>query len=165
MSRCPNIGGDALDLHPRCVLESLRASGCNGLRSVVMQLPAEAPLRALNLESCRQLHEVGWLELDSLHWEPFAPVVAAACSARMHVCSVLPACTSFSSAVLAPHSPEHELLLSPAPPPPQVVLVAHHLESANFSHCGQLRTISLRCRCAPGGLLLCWFARTHSLSG
>ncbi|PRW58889.1 F-box LRR-repeat 15 [Chlorella sorokiniana] len=58
VSRCPNIAGDALDLHPRCVLESLRAAGCNGLRSVVIQLPAEAPLRSLNLESCRQLHEV-----------------------------------------------------------------------------------------------------------
>lgn len=28
----------------------------------------------------------------------------------------------------------------------QVVLVAHQLESASFSHCGQLRTLSLRCR-------------------
>lgn len=58
VSRCPNIGGDALDLHPRCVLEVLRAAGCNALRSVVIQLPPDAPLRALNLESCRQLHEV-----------------------------------------------------------------------------------------------------------
>ena len=59
VSRCPSIAGDALDLHPRCVLQTLRAAGCNGLRSVVIQLPTEAPLRSLNLESCRQLHEVG----------------------------------------------------------------------------------------------------------
>lgn len=60
VSRCPNIAGDALDIHPRCVLETLRAAGCNGLRSVVIQLPTEAPLRSLNLENCRQLNEVGW---------------------------------------------------------------------------------------------------------
>ena len=52
------MGGDALDLHPRCVLEDLRAQGCCALRSVVIQLPPEAPLRALQLDGCRQLHEV-----------------------------------------------------------------------------------------------------------
>lgn len=65
VSRCPNIAGDALDLHPRCVLQTLRAAGCNGLRSVVIQLPTEAPLRSLNLESCRQLHEVRMLRCGS----------------------------------------------------------------------------------------------------
>ncbi|KAL4457659.1 hypothetical protein ABPG75_012524 [Micractinium tetrahymenae] len=58
VSRCPNLGGDALDLHPRAVLEVLRASGCNALRSVVIQLPPEAPLKTLQLDSCRQLHEL-----------------------------------------------------------------------------------------------------------
>lgn len=58
LSRCPNLGGDALDLHPRAVLEVLRASGCNALRSVVIQLPPEAPLKTLQLDSCRQLHEL-----------------------------------------------------------------------------------------------------------
>lgn len=32
VSRCPNLGGDALDVPPRAVLEVLRASGCNALR-------------------------------------------------------------------------------------------------------------------------------------
>lgn len=32
VSRCPNLGGDGLDVHPRAVLEVLRASGCNALR-------------------------------------------------------------------------------------------------------------------------------------
>ncbi len=33
----------------------------------------------------------------------------------------------------------------------QLVLVAHELASLNVSHCGQLRTVALRCRCAPHG--------------
>ncbi|KAL4442936.1 hypothetical protein ABPG77_008427 [Micractinium sp. CCAP 211/92] len=97
VSRCPNLGGDGLDVHPRAVLEVLRASGCNALRSVVIQLPPEAPLRTLQLDSCRQLHEL--------------------------------------------------------------VLVAHRLESLNVSHCGQLRTVALRCRCAPHGLSRWWALR------
>lgn len=84
VSRCANLGSDALDVHPRCTLEVLRAAGCNALRSVVIQLPSEAPLRSLSLEGCRQLREL--------------------------------------------------------------VLVAHRLEAAAFSHCGQLRHVSLRCR-------------------
>ena len=43
---------------PQAVLEVLRASGCNALRSVVIQLPPEAPLRTLQLDGCRQLAEV-----------------------------------------------------------------------------------------------------------
>lgn len=84
VSRCPNLGGDALDVHPRCALETLRAAGCTALRSVVVQLPAEAPLRVLSLEGCRQLLEA--------------------------------------------------------------LVVAPRLETAAFSHCGQLRHVSLRCR-------------------
>lgn len=44
----------------QAVLEVLRASGCCGLRSVVIQLPPDAPLRSLHLDGCRQLHEVRW---------------------------------------------------------------------------------------------------------
>lgn len=36
-----------------------------------------------------------------------------------------------------------------APSRRQLVLVAHKLESLNVSHCGQLRAVTLRCRCAP----------------
>lgn len=40
------------------MLEVLRASGCCGVRSVVIQLPPDAPLRSLQLDGCRQLSEV-----------------------------------------------------------------------------------------------------------
>ncbi|KAI3429506.1 hypothetical protein D9Q98_005595 [Chlorella vulgaris] len=57
VSRCAGLGAE-LDLHPRAVLEVLRASDCTSLRTVVIQLPPEAPLRSLHLDGCRQLQEV-----------------------------------------------------------------------------------------------------------
>ena len=57
----------------------------DALRSVVIQLPPEAPLRTLQLDGCRQLAEV--------------------------------------------------------------VVVAPRLEAANFSNCGQLKSVLLRCKC------------------
>lgn len=42
----------------QAVLEVLRASDCTSLRTVVIQLPPEAPLRSLHLNGCRQLQEV-----------------------------------------------------------------------------------------------------------
>lgn len=58
VSRCPKLGGDALDVPPRAVLRVLRADGCNALRSVVIQLPVSSPLEELSLNECRQLQEV-----------------------------------------------------------------------------------------------------------
>ena len=74
----------------QAMVEVLRAGGCASLRCVAIQLPAEAPLRALHLDGCRQLAEV--------------------------------------------------------------LVVASRLESLNLSHCGQLRSLTLRCR---------WGVRRH----
>lgn len=50
-----------------------------------------------------------------------------------------------------------EVPVAPVSLQAQVVLVAHQLESASFSHCGQLRTVSLRCRC-PAAWWGVWLA-------
>lgn len=187
VSRCPNLGGDALDLHPRAALEVLRASGCNALRSVVIQLPSEAPLRALQLDSCRQLNEASG-RVNGVNGAPMwgrgrsqAPVCPegpraplplqpypwAWGQATLHALRVLLAAVGRTPYYFRVQKGAHKAKFvgrHPPPPfwwfgappaqtrqpllPPQVVVVAHRLETLSLSHCGQLRSISLRCRCA-----------------
>lgn len=55
ISRCPRITRAALMLPPSSNLCVLRASGCNNLHEVIMQLPMASPLTELSLNDCKAL--------------------------------------------------------------------------------------------------------------
>ena len=116
----------------QAVLEVLRASGCCGVRSVVIQLPPDAPLRSLQLDGCRQLHEVrGLWDCKIKH--------CRACFANDERGTKAIVLCRIHELLTDSMSVWHNYL--------QVMLVAHRLESLNVSNCGQLRSVSLRCRC------------------
>ena len=180
VSRCPNVGRDALDVHPRvggwpstppsgrlCILDYLLTAAYEG-PAVMRVVPAVILRQGCATFSCRP------------YWRCSEQAGAAGCAAwssscrRMRPCAACSwmaadSCTRCGACGIAKikHCRAcfandergtkaivlcriHELLTDSRSVWHnylQVMLVAHRLESLNVSNCGQLRSVSLRCRC------------------